>query len=79
MISLDGDGLLEKPARRRLRKVYYGYYDHECGAPYPVICIRGKRLRTFGFDVGDAIEVHFEHNHITIVKIEPHRERATRA
>lgn len=76
MILLDGGTVQVKPPRKRLRKVFYGYYDHEWGSPHPVICIRGKHLRGFGFDVGDTIEVRLEQNHITIVKIEASRRHS---
>jgi len=59
---------------KRIRKVYYGHYAHRshwANTIYPVIRIGGKYLTELNFQVGDAIEVTFEHNKITIAKIAP--------
>ena len=67
MITFD-QAELNKTKRRRLRKVYYGHYNHGSTLRHPVIRLGGKYLKEFGFEVGDRIEVWLEHNQITIKK-----------
>lgn len=52
-----------------IRKVYYGHYDYEVASPHPVIRLRGKYLETFGFKVGDTIEVDLQEGCIMIKKV----------
>jgi hypothetical protein len=70
MITLDAQKLPENGCKRSRRKVYYAYYDREWGSPHPVIRLGGKYLQVFGFNIGDAIEVHLDHGRITIVKVQ---------
>jgi antitoxin component of MazEF toxin-antitoxin module len=49
--------------------VFYGFYDNRWTENrHPVIRLRGKYLRAYGFDVGDAIEVSVDTGQITIRK-----------
>ncbi len=53
----------------RKRKVYYAYYNDPSSSPHPLICIGGKYLEKYGFEIGDAIEVNFSEHEITIKKL----------
>ena len=69
MISLDIEALPNNGKKRRLRKVYYAYYDHEYGPPHPVIRLGGKYLERFDFKVGDSIDVRLDFGRIVITKV----------
>jgi hypothetical protein len=69
MISLDFEALPRNGKKRRLRKVYYAYYDHEYGPPHPVIRLGGKYLERFDFKVGDSIDVRLHFGCIVITKV----------
>lgn len=53
----------------RLRKVYYGHYDHQFSSPHPVIRLGGRYLEAYGFTIGDTIDVVLEPHCITIKRI----------
>jgi hypothetical protein len=44
----------------RFLKVQYGRYDHRPSLPHPVIRFGADYLGTFGFEIGDTVEVKFE-------------------
>jgi len=50
----------------RRRKVGYRNYNYEPTSPHPLIRLGGKYLEAYGFRIGDAIELQFEHGRITI-------------
>lgn len=52
---------------KRTRKVYYTHSVYE-DDPLPMIRISGKFLERLGFWIGDAIEMEYEPNRITISK-----------
>ncbi len=56
--------------RRQSMTVQYGYYENS-NSKHPVIKMRGKYLRRFGFEVGDTVEISIEQGQITIRKTEP--------
>ncbi len=68
MITLDKTRVAPNGKMRRLRKVYYAFYDRDYGPPHPVIRLGGKYLQKFGFNVGDTIEVNLDMGRITISK-----------
>lgn len=57
---------IESPRRMKMQNRRYGATN---GCLYPVIRISGKYLESFGFQVGDEIEVTFELGQITIRKV----------
>ncbi|MCI0706098.1 MAG: type I toxin-antitoxin system SymE family toxin [Ignavibacteriae bacterium] len=69
MITLDVDALEKNGKYKRLRKVYYGHYDREFGPPHPMIRLRGRYLETYGFKVGDRINVRLDEGCIIITKV----------
>jgi hypothetical protein len=54
-----------------MRKVYCGHYDYELNHPHPLIRLKGKYLESYGFAIGNTIEVNFEPHRITIKKVMP--------
>ena len=66
MITLDVAAMKSPRRVPRLRKVYYGHYDHEINRPHPIIRLRGKYLEAYGFVVGAPIDVRLENGVITI-------------
>ena len=52
-------------------RVYYRHYDNWVNNSYPMIRIGGKYLSHWNFEIGDTIEVTFEHGRITIAKAPP--------
>jgi hypothetical protein len=69
MISLDIEDLPKDKKTRRIRKVYYAFYDHAYGPPHPVIRLGGRYLERFGFKVGDSIDVRLDLGCIVITKV----------
>lgn len=69
MITLDQTKKNLKKKIPHLRKVYYGSYDRGSLNSHPVIRMGGKYLESFGFEIGDAIEVDFQPQRITITKV----------
>lgn len=55
--------------RTRNLKVSYGHYRYTGGFFHPLICLRGKYLLQFGFNVGDMVKVSLSEGHITIKKV----------
>jgi hypothetical protein len=68
MITLAIEELRTNGNSPRLQKVYYSYYDFESGLPHPLIRLKGKYLESYGFKVGDRIEVQLDVGRITIHK-----------
>lgn len=69
MIELADNELGKNGSQRRIKKVYYAYYDYERWPPHPVIHLAGKYLKEFGFNIGDHIEVTLEPQRISITKV----------
>ena len=67
MITLDLTATKKNGCRRR--KVYYYSHDSEANSFRPMIRLQGKHLKSYGFNIGDIIEVYFEQNNITIKKV----------
>lgn len=65
MISENNDGL------KKTKKIYYGYYNSYDSTPHPVIRIEGKYLESFGFLIGESINVVIDKEQILIKKISP--------
>jgi hypothetical protein len=68
MIALDDRAQPKYRGRLRRCKVYYAYYNCERLPPHPMIRFGGHYLKSFGFNVGDTIEVQLDHERITITK-----------
>jgi hypothetical protein len=69
MITLSTDQVRKPRRMPRLRKVYYAHYDHELRAPHPVIRLAGKYLTSYGFAIGDSIDVELKPHQIIITKL----------
>jgi len=74
MIELDVNTLSTGKRKSRRLKVHFAHYDFERMPPHPVIRFGGEYLQTFGFNIGDAIDVLLGHGRIiikNIAKVQP--------
>ena len=52
---------------KKKRKVSYAYYPKNKN-PHPSIIIEGKYLETYGFKIGDVVEIEMRKRKIVITK-----------
>jgi hypothetical protein len=56
-----------KKSRTRKLKVYYGHHGNY--KQHPVIRLGGNYLASWGFKIGDVVELTFEENRLVITKL----------